>query len=187
MYKTDHRPGDPGEATLREMLVRENALRLAPDTQRAYESAEGGTVGVDNKAEGDNVGAERGRFEDWLEVTDDLQRRVVREFLHRGAQVNNDFERDDESTSVGDGGAARKEQLLLRAFRSATAWYPSLRSIPLYVRFNRARAGRLAPGDNLPDAAMLRLSDGFPAGLLSLLDTTAHGTGKTLLIAGSIS
>lgn len=202
-----YRPGDPGEAALREMLVRENELRLAPETQRAYERAE--RDGVVDECDGDegesNCGGSGGdgewgtrRFDDWLEVTDAVQRRVVREYISTMSRVED-----------GGGGGGRKaegeEEILLRALRSATSWYPRLRDIPLYVRFNRARAGRLVPGDVLPDAALVRLSDGHPAGLLSLLAAHHHSScsgiarktamtrrrrmrrRKTLIVAGSIS
>lgn len=142
------------------MLVRENELRLAPETQRTYEKAEAGSLWVTDDDDGEP------RCEDWLEVTDKLQRRVVREFL-----------------SCGEDDTWRKETLL-RALRSATNWYPSLRSIPLYVRFNRARVGDLRPGAVFPNPSVLGL-DGQRSALHALLN--ARTAQKTLLIVGSIS
>jgi hypothetical protein len=112
------------------MLTRFLALRLAPETQRAYEKAEAEFLRVTDEVLGDDDAFID--CEDWLEVTDELQRRVVRKFASRG-----DF---------GDAEPGFREERALRVLRSATNWYPSLRCIPLYVRFSRARTGTLVPG-----------------------------------------
>ena len=150
------------------MLTRENALRLAPETQRAYEKAEAGSLRVTDEVLGDDDAF--ARCKDWLEVTDELQRRVVREFASRG-----DF---------GDAEPGFREERALRALRSATNWYPSLRCIPLYVRFNRARTGALQVDSVLPNPHVLGL-DGVPFELRSMLAT--RGKRRTLLVAGSVS
>jgi len=51
--------------------------------------------------------------------------------------------------------------------RPATNTFPELRSIPLYVRFNRARDGDLKSGDEAPDVALVTL-DNKETSLLSL-------------------
>ena len=176
------------------MLLREEELRLAPSTQRAYEAAEAG------------IGRSGAGAGDWLEVTDALQRRVVREFIWAedkgrvcGSAQQRDYNIEESKRTVTlscHGGA--REELLLRALRSATSWYPALCSIPLYVRHNRARAGELKVGDRLPDAA-LRLIDGTATSLVAHLDQRdgidkgnsgvpiLSTTAPTLLVAGSIS
>lgn len=190
------------------MLVREEELRLSPATQRAYEAAEGGGI---------TIAGGTGRS-DWMEVTDDLQRRVVREYLAGGGGGGEGMrkKKEDDGEEEGEGPAAAavaagegggrlaavasaaassswsrhggvKEELLLRALRSATDWYPSLRSIPLYVRYNRARAGDLSVGDAVPDVAVTRM-DGAKTSLIAHLTTTrTRRRRRTLIIAGSIS
>ena len=110
------------------MLVAENDARLSPETQALYAAAEA-----------EDADPEHG----WMEVTDELQRRLLREA----------------------GVPPEREAAALRALRAATYTYPALASIPLYRRFQRARAGDLAPGDAVPDVRLL----------------TAHGVATTLL------
>lgn len=143
------------EAFLRAALEAENAARLSPETQAAYAAAE---------AREDT---------DWMEVTDALQRRVLRDImlvpLHHEAAA-------------------------LRALRAATHTFPSLASIPLYVRHQRARAGCLAPGDAAPDVPLLH-ADGRATTLHAALAAlrapadaqASRGPLPVLLMAGSVS
>ena len=96
--------------TLSAMLTRENELRLSPQTQALYTEAE--------KKEDD----------DWMMVTDRLQRQVMREF----------------------GVAAADENRALLHFRAAPTHHPQLKAIPLYHRYQRSRNGDFRQGDTLP-------------------------------------
>jgi hypothetical protein len=190
------------------MLAREEELRLAPATQRAYEVAEGGGI----RGGGGAVGGIGGIEEDWMEVTVALQRRVVREFIAGALPGGGGSGGEEGEGGVGAAALSRhggaREELLLRALRSATDWYPALRSIPLYVRHNRARAGELQVGDPAPDAAVTTL-DGTSTSIIAHLvnnrgglngggggggvsamaaaATTTTTEVATLIIAGSIS
>jgi hypothetical protein len=142
------------EAFLRGLLHRENAARLSPATQALYAAAE---------ARQDT---------DWMEVTDALQRRLLREA----------------------GVPPLSEAAALRALRAATHTYPALASIPLYVRHQRARAGELAPGPAAPDVPLLTLA-GERTSLLAAAQqlrappagSAARGPLPLLLCAGSVS
>ena len=80
-----------------------------------------------------------------MEVTDALQRRLIRQA----------------------GVPAEREAAALRALRAATYTFPSLASIPIYRRFQRARAGTLAPGDAAPDVRVLTPHDARATTLLA--------------------
>ncbi len=108
------------EAFLRDLLEKENAARLSAETQAAYAAAE---AGASDK-------------QDWMAVTDALQRRLLR----------------------AAGVPPLQEAAALRCFRAATHTYPALASIPIYRRFQRARAGNLSAGDAAPDVPMLTLT-----------------------------
>jgi hypothetical protein len=107
------------EPFLRGLLLSENRARLSAEVQARYASAEAGAD--------DSVS--------WMEVTDALQRTLLR----------------DAGVQPADEAAA------LRALRAAPHTFPALASIPLYHRFQRARAGTLAPGDAAPDVQLLTL------------------------------
>jgi len=135
------------EPFLHRMLTLENEMRLSQDTQELY-----------SKAEEQND-------TDWLEVTDQLQRRLLQE---QGG-VN---EEDLESA--------------LLFFRSATYTYPSLAAIPIYRRFQRARSGRLAPGDLVPDVTSLLTLEGSHTTLLNTLASFGQDM-PVMICTGSIS
>lgn len=105
-----------------------------------------------------------------MEVTDELQRRLICEA----------------------GVPAERQAAALRAMRAATYTFPALASIPLYRRFQRARAGELAPGDAAPDVRLLTASG---AATTLLAGTAAWRAGSDgiaaplpmLLCAGSLS
>ena len=122
------------------MLLRENELRLSDEYQQRF------------------CEAEKSSFPSWLDVTDELQRRVIREF-------NLDEEMDDA----------------LLCLRCATQMYPDLKNIPLYIRYNRAREGDLQLGDVVPDVPVVQL-DGHESQLLDGLKDSS-----TVLISGSYS
>jgi len=127
---------------LKQMLTRENILRLSPEYQQRYEQAE-----RDSNAE-----------TSWLDVTDQLQRQVVREF-HLEEEM-------DEA---------------LLCLRSATQIYPDLKEIPLYVRYNRARQGDLQIGDTAPNVPVVKLN-GEESDLVEQFTSS-----PTVLISGSYS
>jgi hypothetical protein len=107
------------------MLIRENELRLSPVTQQAYADAE---LRDDTS---------------WMHVTEELQKRVVREF-------------GIEDIEYG-----------LTNIRIAHVLYPNeqdFKEIPLYVKYNRCRQGNLHCGDYVPHVD-LKLLTGKPVSL----------------------
>jgi hypothetical protein len=122
------------------MLIRENELRVSDEYQKRYDEAE------------------KLSSSSWLDVTDELQRQIIREF-------NLDDEMDDA----------------LLCLRCATQIYPDLKGIPLYVRYNRARDGDLQVGDIAPDVPVVQL-DGQENNLFDGLKASS-----TVLISGSYS
>ena len=140
------------EPFLRQLLRAENAARLSPETQAAYAAAE---------ARDDT---------DWMEVTDALQRRLLRDA----------------------GVPPEREAAALRALRAATYTYPALAAIPLYRRFQRARAGELSPGDAAPDVRLLTPSGAATTLLAGAAACRVGADGiaaplPLLLCAGSVS
>jgi hypothetical protein len=122
------------------MLVRENELRLSDEYQKRYSEAEQTSTSS------------------WLDVTDELQRQIIREF-------NLDEDIDDA----------------LLCLRCATQIYPDLQNIPLYVQYNRARDGDLQVGDIAPNVPVVQL-DGQENQLFDGLKSSS-----TVLISGSYS
>lgn len=129
------------KSLLKSMLIRENELRLSDEYQKRYAEAE------------------KSSFRSWLDVTDELQREIIREF-------HLDEEMDDA----------------LLCFRCATQIYPDLQSIPLYVKYNRARDGDLNIGDTAPNVPVLELN-----GQESQLFDGLKPSSSTVLIGGSYS
>ena len=128
------------------MLRAEEAQRLAPATQAAY--------GV----------AEASFDSDWLKVTEELQKRVLRQHGVPPARL----------------------AAALYLLRTATQLFPhddELQRIPLYVRHNRAEQGDLQPGDPLPSVTLHSLQSGAPTTLACACD----GPQPTLLVAGSFT
>lgn len=123
------------------VLRAEEAARLSETTQLAYAEAEA-------------------RGSDWLEVTEALQTRLLRE----------------AGVSSGRMAAA------LYVLRTATQLFTSngeLCSIPLYVRHNRAELGALRDGDALPDVTLYNLDES------AVSVRHACGDAPVLLISGS--
>ena len=102
--------------------------------------------------------AERTSSSSWLDVTDQIQRQVIRE-----------FHLDDEMDEA------------LLCLRCATQIYPDFKEIPLYVRYNRARDGDLQIGDLAPDVPVVQI-DGQESQLFDGLKSS-----PTVLISGSYS
>jgi hypothetical protein len=122
------------------MLIRENELRLSEEYQKRYQEAE------------------QTSSSSWLDVTDQLQREIIRE-----------FHLDEEMEDA------------LLCLRCATQIYPDLKDIPLYVRHNRARDGDLQIGEPTPDVPVVQL-DGQESQLFDGLKSS-----PTVLISGSYS
>ncbi|KAK3250320.1 hypothetical protein CYMTET_40295 [Cymbomonas tetramitiformis] len=118
------------KSTLKAILETENELRLSPAVQAAYAQAETDVSGCD-----------------WMDVTENLQRHVLRE--HFGVPLSD-------------------EARVLRAVRRCIHEYPELRAIPVYTRFQRARPGCLRAGDAVVDCGVTCL-DGSPSTLLTQL------------------
>ena len=125
---------------LKRMLIRENELRLSEEYQKLY------------------ADAERRSYSTWADVTDQLQREVIRE-----------FHLDEEMDEA------------LLCLRCATQIYPDLKEIPLYVRYNRARDGDLQLNDVAPNVPVVQL-DGKEGQLFDGLESS-----PTVLISGSYS
>jgi hypothetical protein len=132
---------------LKDMLRRENELRLSEETQQKYREAE-------RKSE-----------TDWMEVTIELQRQVVREFGIK------DIDRG------------------VHAIQSAYSRYGAededFFNIPLYVRYNRARQGDLkegGPAHNTPK--LFHMDD--PTKTSNLFDFAKPGA-PLVVLAGSYS
>lgn len=130
------------KGVLARLLRREAALRRSAETQRVYAQAELG---------GDT---------DWMEVTDALQRRVVREA----------------------GVPLMHESTALRQLRTAPRVHPDLAHLAIHYKYQRVRMGDLREGDVVPDVALATL-DGAATSLHALL----HPQRPTVLLAGSHS
>jgi len=101
------------------MLIKENELRKSPETQALYKKAE-----MTDET-------------DWMEVTDMLQRQILR-----------DYGLDEVDLEKG-----------LFSLRTATKRFPELSDIPLYVKYNRARQGDLTVGDPAPNVPLVTLDE----------------------------
>ena len=109
---------------------------------------------------------------DWLGVTEELQRRVL----------------------AGAGVPPERMTAALYVLRAASQLFPGdedVQRISLYARHNRASAGTLKAGDELPDAPLYAAAQPPPEGTeeeapLSLRAVCA-GPEPTLLVAGSWS
>lgn len=99
------------------LLRKEHALRISKETQQLYTEAE------------------RSFDTDWMEVTDGLQRQILREA----------------------GVSELQMETALSHFRAAPYHYPALKQIPIYRRYQRSRQGPLNEGDSIP--ANLNLVD----------------------------
>jgi hypothetical protein len=112
-------------------------------------------------------GAARGA-DAWLAVTEALQRRVAAE------------------AGFATPAAVDAAVAYLRCAQSTFAGDAEVLSVPLYVRFNRCRAGTLAPGDAAPDAPLLRADGRTPCSVHALhAALTAGGARPLLLVGGS--
>jgi len=118
------------------MLEREEELRLAPDTLRRMREAR-----------------------EWLDVAEELQLQVVREFGYQPEQ----------------------ESWALAEIRGAHIRHPELAELSVWVRNNLARDGVLSEGDDVPDVTLFR-SEGS-IGLYQILDRQK----PTVLVCGSWS
>jgi hypothetical protein len=125
------------------MLRREHEIRLSAEMQATYEEVEK-------------------RWDaDWMDATDRMQRRLVKEEF------------------------GLEEAVGLTAIRCALQLFPNdaeIREIPLYVRFNRARDGPLLLEGEVPNIP-LHAMDGKPC---RLLDFAKPGR-PLVVLAGSYS
>lgn len=130
---------------LRRMLLRERQLRLSPAIQAAFEAAE------------------RRPDVSWMQVTEQLQHQVVREFGW-------------DDVAFG-----------LHVLRTAGLDHLELAEIPIQVRFNRTRRGKLCQGDAAPEALIVPISDRGEALVPMSLLTLARPGIPLVLLAGSYS
>jgi len=99
--------------------------------------------------------AEESGVRDWMMVTEKVQEEMLA----------NDF-----------GVKPRDMQAALLALRTATQRYPEFASIPLYVKYNRARHGNLKCGDAVPDVPLV--SPSFTGSGEGKLTTTLYSVMK---------
>lgn len=150
---------------LKDLLRRENDMRLSEKTQKIYASLED-------------------RYDkDWQDATAELQEELVTEFLTellrtlqkvrtekkkvRAEQKNKargrkrkQEEKDDEDEYQEEAPTPTREHVkdVLLQLRRAQYDYPNdedIKNIPLYVKYNRARRGNLKPGDLAPDVPLV--------------------------------
>ncbi|CAF1332586.1 unnamed protein product, partial [Adineta steineri] len=107
------------KSLLKLMLIRENELRISDEYQKRFHEAE-----------------QTSSSTSWLDVADELQREVIREF-HLDEEMND----------------------ALLCLRCATQIYPDLKDIPLYTKYNRARDGDLQVGDIAPNVPVIHLDE----------------------------
>ena len=117
---------------LKDLLQEEEVLRLSPEWQMKFKTSESD---YDNQViTDDNLGQS-----DWIDHVDQLQRIIISRKLQQLLQ------REVSENEVERG---------IYSLQTATIRYPELKSIPLYVRFNRARRGSLKVGDVAPDVPL---------------------------------
>ena len=118
---------------LKDLLQEEETLRLSPEWQNKFKTSE---YNYDNQVITNND--ELGQS-DWIDHVDQLQRIIISRKLQQLLQ------REVSENEVERG---------IYSLQTATIRYPELKSIPLYVRFNRARRGSLKVGDMAPDVPL---------------------------------
>lgn len=132
------------------LLHREVELRKAAETQEAMQRAE------------ESVESE------WMNVVEDLQYRIVREFREGEEEASVEF-----------------ADITVRDLREAALRHPE---VAFWVKYNRARRGNLKVGDAAPDVPLRRAIDGGETSLLA--QPTAEGgatPSRTVVVAGSLS
>jgi hypothetical protein len=141
--------------TLKAILRRENELRTCDETQEKYAQEH-----------------LKSAFSGWLDVTELLQRQVCREFgfgerkdtkeLVQGQAYNeNPIPSDIESKDLAAYLHAECEDAVLQ-MRCALSTYPDdedIKTIPLYIKYNRCRDGDRYVGEESPDVRLLKLTD----------------------------
>jgi len=122
------RVGGRDESWWKQVLIRESELRTSEATQRLYAAAESSP------------------HTDWLEVTNQLQRQVLEEF---GVCATPSAEPHTHMMTS-----------MLHHLRTITypTKFPRLAEHALYVKYNRAQAGTLVAGSDIPDAPLYPVS-----------------------------
>mmetsp|Transcript_6488 Transcript_6488/g.11260 ORF Transcript_6488/g.11260 Transcript_6488/m.11260 type:complete len:158 (-) Transcript_6488:639-1112(-) len=121
------------------MLRREAELRLAPETQEAYHIAEAG--GDDDRS--------------WMEVTTELQRRVVREFGFGSSEADNQANKA-RGHGEEDGTTEVTEEMALGELRAAAPRYQSIAFWQKLV-VGKAKRGSVRAGDAIPPVTLWTL------------------------------
>eukprot|EP01113_Clastostelium_recurvatum_P047706 TRINITY_DN8556_c0_g1_i2.p1 TRINITY_DN8556_c0_g1~~TRINITY_DN8556_c0_g1_i2.p1 ORF type:complete len:165 (-),score=36.38 TRINITY_DN8556_c0_g1_i2:609-1103(-) len=145
---------------MRLMLVRENELRLSPAIQARYEAAE------------------REPELSWMNITEDLQKQVLREFNVTKSATRDDGGNDEEEEDVEWG---------LYNLRGASFLYPDepdFKTIPLYVKYNRCRQGDLHVGMRVPHIPLVKVT---PSGATTTItiNTSLHDEMMTMTMVGA--
>jgi len=134
--------------TIKAMLKRENEIRLSEHTQALY------------------ANAETQANTDWMDITEELQRTVVKEF---------GFDKDEN--------AINNAVHTLRCAQVLFAYDPEITQLALYIKYNRARSGDLEPGSIAPN---LTLMNPHTSQFVQLLDF-AKEFRPLVLISGSVT
>jgi len=114
--------------------------------------------------------AEKSDATEWMDVAEKVQHQVVQEYHEKQRQ-----EHGDESYHF--------EELGVHDLRLAALRHPE---IAFWVRFNRARQGKLKVGDKAPNVPLLQVRDGQPAMLLGS-ESCDNDDQRTVVVAGSLS
>ena len=153
MYKDETLGGKKIERNLLgEMYKRENEIRLSKEMQEEMERK-----------------MTSGEMSGYVELVEEIQRRVVKEFGFGGSEED------------------------LSLFRQGLSMYPEdseLQQIPYYSRFNRANDGDLKEGDSVRDVQLVD-TEGTKSTLFSFYNSQVDKSSKAglpfVLLAGSIS
>eukprot|EP01113_Clastostelium_recurvatum_P047707 TRINITY_DN8556_c0_g1_i3.p1 TRINITY_DN8556_c0_g1~~TRINITY_DN8556_c0_g1_i3.p1 ORF type:complete len:162 (-),score=31.03 TRINITY_DN8556_c0_g1_i3:659-1144(-) len=142
---------------MRLMLVRENELRLSPAIQARYEAAE------------------REPELSWMNITEDLQKQVLREFNVIRSGTGDD---EEAETEVEWG---------LYNLRGASFLYPDepdFKTIPLYVKYNRCRQGDLHVGMRVPHIPLVKITPSAATTMITT-NTSLHDEMMTMTMVGA--
>lgn len=138
------------DAVLVKLLRREVELRKSEETLEAMQQAE------------ESVESE------WMNVVEDVQHRVLREYTH---------EHDPSDATF--------PKITVHDLRQVALRHPE---IAFWVKYNRARRGDLKVGDVAPDVPLFRALDNESASLLAMPSAGGSNAPKRIVVvAGSYS
>jgi hypothetical protein len=134
-----------------ELLHREAEARRSPEIQAAMEKAE------------ESVNSE------WMEVIEQLQRRIV----------------IDYNATLSGGSNCGGTTISVNDLRRAALRHPE---VAFWVKYNRARSGKLRVGEVAPDVPLLHAVDSRETTLLATTKSASAVASKAVVVlAGSLS